>query len=420
MAGEIVDRFENRISIEGAVYRPGNYELREGMMLSQLITKAEGLKEEAFMERGVITRKKSDMTFESISFSVRDVLKRENDIALEREDRVQISSIFDVREARIIEILGEVQYPGTYAWAENISIADLVFQAGGFKENAEVSAVEVSRVLNYEEISSLSKSLLHTFQFGLDRNLKFHPDDAGFILKPFDKVYVRRAPGYRPQGTVSLQGEVKYAGDYGITRKDERLSDVIRRAGGLTPEAYIKGASLRRKVELSDAEYQAKLAVARLDTTMMIDSIVKMRYQIVGIDLPVVMANPGGVEDLQLLEGDQIFIPSKLETVMVSGSVLNPVAHTFSQRKKVKEYIRNSGGFAQRAKKGKVYVVYANGTTESTRGGLFGRRFPRVEPGCEIIVPEKPEVDKTAQASKWLAFTSTLASLITAIAVATR
>ena len=419
-AGEIVDRFENRISIEGAVYRPGNYELKKGMMLSQLIQKAEGLKEEAFMERGVITRKKSDMTFESISFSLRDVLSGKSDIALEREDRIQISSIFDVREARIIEIVGEVQYPGTYGWAENISIADLVFQAGGFKENAEVSSVEVSRVLNYEEIGSLNKALLHTFQFGLDRNLKFHPDDAGFILKPFDKVYVRQAPGYREQGTVTIQGEVLYAGDYGITRKDEKISDVIRRAGGLTPEAYAKGASLRRRIELSESEYQAKLAIAAQDTTMNPGDVEKVKYQIVGIDLPKIMSQRACVEDLQVKAGDQLLVPSKLETVMVSGSVLNPVAHTFTSKRKAKDYIMNSGGFAERAKKGKVYVLYANGTTAATKGGLFGRRFPKIEPGCEIIVPEKPEVDKAANASKWLAFTSTLAGLVTAIAIATR
>jgi protein involved in polysaccharide export with SLBB domain len=420
VAGEIVSRFENRISIEGAVYRPGNYELGQGMTLSALIQEAEGVKEEAFMERGVITRKKADMSLESISFCLRDVLNGKKDFELQREDRIQISSIFDLREARTIEIVGEVQYPGTYAWAENLKIADLVFQAGGFKENAEVSSVEVSRVLSYDETSKLSKTLLHTYQFGLDRNLKMHPQDASFILLPFDKIYVRRAPGYREQGTVHVQGEVKYAGEYGVTRKDEKISDVIRRAGGLTPEAYVAGASLRRKVRLSDAEYQAKLALAAQDTTMVADPVKREHYQIVGIDMPKIVANPGCVEDLQVMSGDQIFIPSKLETVMVSGAVLNPVALTYIEGKSLKKYIRNGGGFSQNAKKGNVYVVYANGTSEATRSGLFGRNFPRIEPGCEIIVPEKPEVDKAARASKWLAFASTIAALITAIGVATR
>nr|WP_320119044.1 SLBB domain-containing protein [uncultured Marinifilum sp.] len=419
-AGEIVERFENRISIEGAVYRPGNYELSEGMSLSKLLEKAEGLREEAFMERGVITRKKSDMSLEAISFSPRKVLNGTEDLKLHREDKVLISSIFEMREARTVEIVGEVQFPGTYAWAENLNVGDLIFQAGGFKENAEVSGVEVSRVLDYNETADLNKSLLHTFQLGLDRNLKLSSEGAAFVLQAFDKVYIRRAPGYRPQGTASVQGEVKYAGDYGITRKDEKISDIIHRAGGLTPEAYVKGASLRRRITLSEAEYQAKLAIVAQDTTMNPGEVEKTKYQVVGLDLSKIMKDPGCVEDLHLKMGDQILVPSKLETVMVSGSVLNPVAHTFTSRKKAKEYIMNSGGFAERAKKGKVYVLYANGTTQATKSGLFGRRFPKVEPGCEIIVPEKPEVDKATQASKWLAIASTFATLITAIAVATR
>ena len=419
-AGEIVNRFENRISIEGAVYRPGNYELVEGLKLSELIQKAEGLKEEAFMERAVITRKMADMSLEAISFSVRDVLNGKTDFDLQREDRIQISSIFDMREARTVEIVGEVQYAGSYAWAENLRIGDLIFQAGGFTEGAEVAGLEVSRVLDYGETSKLTKSLLHTFQFSLDRNLKLNAEDEAFLLKPFDKVYVRRAPGFRTQGVASVQGEVKYAGDYGITRKDEKISDVIKRAGGITSEAYVKGASLRRRIELSEAEYQAKLAIAAQDSTMTEEDIKKAAYQIVGIDLPCILSNPGGIEDLQVKAGDQILLPSKLETVMVSGSVLSPVAHTFTDKKKLKNYIYHSGGFAQRAKKGKVYVLYANGTTQATKCGLFGRRFPKVEPGCEIIVPEKPQVDKATQASKWLAIASTFAALITAIAVATR
>eukprot|EP01029_Cantina_marsupialis_P011874 TRINITY_DN26371_c0_g1_i1.p1 TRINITY_DN26371_c0_g1~~TRINITY_DN26371_c0_g1_i1.p1 ORF type:complete len:807 (-),score=129.99 TRINITY_DN26371_c0_g1_i1:1163-3583(-) len=420
VAGKLTERFENRVSIDGAVYRPGNYELVEGLKLSALIQKAEGLKEEAFMERAVITRKLADMSLKAISFSLRDVLNGKVDFDLKREDRIQISSKFDMREARTVEIVGEVQFAGTYAWAENLRIGDLIFQAGGFKEEAEVAGLEVSRVLDYDETSKLTKSLLHTFQFVLDRNLKINKEDEAFVLKPFDKVYVRRAPGFRPQGVANVQGEVKYSGDYGITRKDEKISDVIKRAGGITPEAYVKGASLRRRIELSEAEYQAKLAIAAQDSTMTDALIEKVSYQIVGIDLVEIMRRPGGVEDLQLKAGDQILIPSKLETVMVSGSVLSPVAHTFTDKKKLKDYIYGSGGFAERAKKGKVYVLYANGTTEATKCGLFGRRFPKVEPGCEIIVPEKPEVDKATQASKWLAIASTFATLITAIAVATR
>lgn len=420
VAGEIVDRFENRVVISGAVYRPGNYELKEGMKLSDLIKDAEGIRDDAFMERGVLTRKKDDLSLESISFSLKKVMLGQEDYTLKREDQVQISSIFDIKEARTVEVLGEVQFPGTYAWAENLKIADLIFKAGGFKESAEVANVEVSRVLDYNEISKLSKNLLHTYQAGVDRNLKVKADDENFMLMPFDKVYIRRSPGYREQQTVTIQGEVKFAGAYGITRKNEKLSDIVKRSGGLTPEAYLKGASLRRRIKLSEAEYQAKLALVSQDSTMSMDDIKKDFYQVVGIDLVAAMENPGCNEDLQVMGDDQILVPSKLETVTVSGAVLNPVSLTYTKNMSLKQYIRMSGGFSNVAKRGNTYVVYANGTSQATRGGLFGRRYPKIEPGCQVVVPKKPQIDRAAMASTWMAIASTFASLITAIAIATR
>ena len=420
VAGEVVDRFENKISVEGAVYRPGNYEMSEGLMLSQIIDRAEGAKEEAYMERGVIIRKKKDFTFESLSFSLRDVLNGKSDIALQKNDKVQISSIFDMREARTIEIVGEVQFPGTYAYAEDLKLADLIYMAGGFLEQAEVSAVEVSRILDKNEIETLNKKLSHSFQFPVDRQLEMANEDAAFTLNAFDKVYVRRAPGYRPQSVVKVQGEVTYAGDFGLTFKGEKISDVLKRAGGVTPEAFIEGASLRRRHQMSDAEYAAKLALAKQDTTMNEADVKRVAFQIVGIDLVKILEEPGSVDDLQLQDGDQLFIPEQMQTVKVSGAVLSPVALTFKDNKSLKKYIRSSGGFAQSAKKGKVYVLYANGTAESTRGGIFGRRYPKVAPGCEIIVPEKPQVDKTAQAGKWLGITSALVSMFAAISIATK
>lgn len=418
VAGLVINRFENKVSIEGAVYRPGNYEVTEGLMLSQLIDRAEGAKEEAYMERGVIIRKKKDFTFENLSFSLRDVLNGKTDVALKKNDKIQISSIFDMREARTVEIVGEVQFPGTYAYAEDLKLADLIYMAGGFLEQAEVSAVEVSRILDKKEIESLTKKLSHSFQFPVDRQLKMIDEDAAFPLHSYDKVYVRRAPGYRPQAVVKVQGEVAYAGDFGLIFKGEKISDVLKRAGGVTPEAFVEGASLRRRHELSDAEYDAKLALAKQDTTMNEADVKRVTYQVVGIDLVKILKNAGGVEDLQLKDGDQLLIPQQMQTVKVSGAVLSPVALTFKDGKSLKRYIRSSGGFAQSAKKSKVYVLYANGTAESTRGSIFGRRYPKVAPGCEIIVPEKPQVDKTAQAGKWLGITSAVVSMFTAISIA--
>lgn len=418
VAGLVINRFENKVSIEGAVYRPGNYEVTEGLMLSQLIDRAEGAKEEAYMERGVIIRKKKDFTFESLSFSLRDVLNGKTDVALKKNDKIQISSIFDMREARTVEIVGEVQFPGTYAYAEDLKLADLIYMAGGFLEQAEVSAVEVSRILDKKEIESLTKKLSHSFQFPVDRQLKMIDEDAAFPLHSYDKVYVRRAPGYRPQAVVKVQGEVAYAGDFGLTFKGEKISDVLKRAGGVTPEAFVQGASLRRQHVMSDAEYDAKLALAKQDSTLNEADVKRVTYQVVGIDLVKILKNAGGVEDLQLKDGDQLLVPEQMQTVKVSGAVLSPVALTFKDGKSLKRYIRSSGGFAQSAKKSKVYVLYANGTAESTRGSIFGRRYPKVAPGCEIIVPEKPQVDKTAQAGKWLGITSAVVSMFTAISIA--
>ena len=420
VAGLVIERFENIVDIEGAVYRPGNYEMTEGLMLSQLIDRAEGAKEEAYMERGVIIRKKKDFTFESLSFSLRDVLNGKSDIALQKNDKIQISSIFDMREARTIEIVGEVQFPGTYAYADDLKLADIIYMAGGFLEKAEVSAVEVSRILDKSEIESLTKKLSYSFQFPVDRQLKMTNEDAAFTLNAFDKVYVRRAPGYRPQAVVKVQGEVEHSGDFGLTFKGEKISDVLKRAGGVTPEAFVEGASLRRKHELSNAEYDARLALAKQDSTLNEADVKRVTYQVVGIDLVKILENAGGVEDLQMKDGDQLLIPEQMQTVKVSGAVLSPVAHTFKNRRKLKEYIMASGGFSQMAKKSKVYVLYANGTAESTKSGLFGRRYPKVVPGCEIIVPEKPQVDKTAQAGKWLGISSALVSMFTAISIATR
>ncbi len=418
IAGEITNKLENRVTINGAVYRPGNYELKQNMQLSQLIKEAEGLKDDAFMERGIITRRNNDNTLKTIAFSVKDIVNNKNDIKLQSEDVIKISSLFDMREKRTVSIVGEVQFPGMYQCSDNLTIQDLIFNAGGFKENASIENIEVSRVLDYDQTKDITKELLHTYQFEVNRNLKLNSQDARFELKPFDKVYVRRAPGYRPQSTVSVFGEIKYAGEYGIINKGEKISDLIKRAGGLTPEAYKKGASLRRKIVLTEAEYQAQLVIAKRDTTVNIEDIKRYSYKTIGIDLPKILRNPGGINDLRLKDGDQLNIPCLLQTVTVSGAVLNPVGHTYTKKQSAKDYIMASGGFAQNAKKGKVYVVYANGTTATTKRYIFGRSYPKVEPGCEIIIPRKPEIDKAANASKWLAFTTAFVSLITAVAIA--
>ncbi len=416
-AGDIVQLYENRVHLSGAVYRPGNYELTDGLTLRQLIQKAEGLKDDAFLERGIITRKSDDMQLQTLSFSVKNVLNGNENILLKREDKILISSIFDMRENRNVEIIGAVQIPGKFPYSEGMTVADLIFMAGGFQEKASVSNIEIARRLNYEEAKNTSENLIHTYTLSVDRNLKLSAKDKQMQLMPFDHVYVRTAPGFsQGQGTASISGEVKYAGSYGITTKKERLSDLIIRAGGTTPEAYLKGASLRRKYTLSEAEYQAKIDMARQDTTLNKEKIEikKEIYKVVAINLKKIMKHPQSDEDLILTDGDQLFIPKQLQTVKISGAVLNPVAVTFSKKLSAKDYINLSGGFAQNAKKGRVYVLYPNGEAHATRSFLF-RSYPKVVPGAEIIVPEKPERDGS-KTQQWLGFGSGIAGIAASIA----
>jgi len=412
-ADSILNRFSNRVAIKGSVFHPGNYELTPGMKLSDLIKKADGLREDAFMNRGLISRIKEDNSPENISFDLKEVMKGSNDILLRKEDKVLISSIFQMRERRTVNIVGEVMKPDSMEYQENMTLGDLIFKAGGFREEADISVVEVSRRLNYEEASKVTDKMNNIFQFALTRDLKLSQTDAAFKLMPFDEVYVRRAPGYRNQGTIQISGEVIYAGTYAISDKNEKISQMIKRAGGLIPGAFISGATLTRTYNLSEAEIEKKKQLMKRDTTLR-DSLVSLKNTYpVGIELEKILANPGSSIDLLLQPGDVINVPRQLQTVKVSGNVMNPLALTYEKRIKLSRYIDRAGGYDDRAKKSRTYVIYANGTTASTRGFIF-RKVPRIYPGAEIIVPKKPE--KADNTMKWISIASALASVGTAIA----
>lgn len=414
-SGKVLELYENRVSISGAVYRPGNYELTDQLTLKKLIEKAEGLKDDAFLERGIITRKLDNLELQTLSFSVRDVLSEKENLLLKKEDKILISSIFDMREKRTVEIVGAVQSAGTFAYAENMTVADLIFMAGGFKEKAAISNIEIARRLNYTEAQDYSDKLIHTYSISVNRDLTLDEKDAQMILMPFDYVYVRNAPGYNQgQGTVSVTGEVKYAGSYGIMKKQERISDLIERAGGFTPEAYPAGVSLKRKEVLTDAQYKSRIQIAQQDPSMSISNVSKINYEIVAINLQGIMSEKGNNNDLILKDGDILVVPAKMQTVSVKGAVLNPVAITYDKKLTARDYINLSGGFANNAKKNKVYVVYPNGEAHATRGFIF-KSSPKVVPGAEIIVPEKPEIDRAAQAQRWIGMGSGLTGIAASI-----
>lgn len=411
-ADSLLNRFSNRVVIKGAIAHPGNYELTSGMKLSDLIKRADGLKEDAFMSRGLVSRLKDDFTPASISFDVKEVLSGRNDILLKKEDEVTIRSIFDMREEQKVKIMGEVQKPESFPFHENMTLGDLIFRAGGFLEDADVAFVELSRRLSYEEASKVTNKINEIHTFTLTRDLKLTPEDATFKLKPFDEVYVRRAPGFREQGTVEVTGEVTYSGTYSISNKNEKISDVIKRAGGIIPGAYIKGATLMRTRELSEAELGKKKQLKQMIKDSLSTDSLKDKKQVyaVGIEMEKILQNPGSPYDLLIQSGDVINVPKVLQTVKVSGSVLNPLAVTYERRLRMWNYIDRAGGYSPNAKKSKAYVIYPNGTSASTKGWLF-KRVPKITPGSEIIVPEKPEKKGGDDGMKWISMAGMMSSI---------
>ncbi|WP_423147470.1 SLBB domain-containing protein [Rubrolithibacter danxiaensis] len=441
---EILDRFENRVTIEGAVFRPGEFELEPGLTVSQLIRKAEGLREDAFQNRAYITRLGEDLQTKLISFDVAKVLSgKAPDITLQREDVITISSIFDLKEEYTVRVEGEVLQPGILDFAAGMNLEDAIIQVGGLKESATPKRVEVSRRVKNSDALSLSAQTAQVFQIDITNNLK---DASGFILQPFDIVIVRPSSGYEVQRQVRVEGEVLFPGLYTISKKDERISDLVKRAGGFTALAYPEGASLKRGADFDSSSKdtnginylkikQLQVENERLRLSQLngsgtqqikgkiisgIDSLDLNRFNaiqndFVGINLPKILKSPSGKDDIFLEEGDVLNIPKQLQTVKVSGEVLSPSTVVFLKNKGFKEYISNAGGFSQKSLKRRSYIIYANGSVRSTRKFLFFNNYPLVKPGSEILVPRKDEKSNLT-VQQLVGITTGLASL-TAIIV---
>lgn len=420
---KILDRFKNRITIKGAVFRPGEFELQAGLTLSQLITKAEGLKEDAFGNRGYIIRLKNNLTSEVISFNTSKIISgEEQDIALQREDVISIPSIFDLKEEYTMSIDGEVRSPGTFHYAENTSLEDLIIMAGGFNEGASAKRIEVARRIRNINLKSDTTAVAQVFTINIDRDLK---EKAGaFMLMPFDIVSVRPSPGYEVQRRVRIEGEVLYPGNYVITNKNDRISDLIQRAGGLTAFAYKEGASLKRihgnnsQIEQEKEELKLKqfsqIQKNNADSAMIDINSEAVRNNYVGIDLTRILERPGKRFDLMLEEGDLIYIPKQLQTVKVSGEVLSPTSVVFASSS-FKKYILSSGGFSGKALKKRAYITYANGSTVGTKKILFFNHYPKVKPGAEIFVPRKEDSKNRLSTSEIVAISTGLATIATLI-----
>lgn len=389
---DILDRYENRVSIEGSVFRPGSYAIGDKIQtVTDLVKYAEGPTEDAFLERALLYRENPDLATTLESINLGQLLNGNTpDIKLRRNDRIYISSQDELRDDRNVTLAGEVKRPGSYPYARNMSIEDLILQGGGLLESASSARVDVARRIKNPMSTTQSDKQGETFSFTLEKGLIISGDKK-FVLQPFDIVTVRRSPGYEIQQNVSVIGEILFSGLYTKTSRDERLSSLVERAGGLTESAYIQGARLLRQMDKDEkARLEATLELAKSNSkdSLMIDETEISESYYVGIDLQKAILHPGGDDDIVLREGDVLDIPTYNGTVKISGAVMYPNTVTYSKGMTVGKYIDNAGGYAYRAKK-RPYIVYMNGKVAT---GLSAR----VEPGCEIIVPQKPERSGTS------------------------
>lgn len=416
--GKVLNRFSNRVQINGAVFRPGFFALDGDLTLAGLIKKADGLTEDAFTSRGLIYRLKDDNSLEVISFDVNDVLNGK-DIKLQREDNVQLLSKLKLREEYVVSIAGEVLMPGKYPYAENMRVEDLIITAGGLKESAAKNKIEIARRIKSIDVSNASAEVSTIITYEVNDDLKT-TDGKAVVLLPFDVVSIYRLPGFQTQRNITMEGEVLHPGQYTLTRNNEKISEVLKRSGGMTANAFPEGAVLVRtkkltgidlyirKKQIESLEKQSKdsTRAKELGETEIADNV-----SIVGIDLKKILKNPGGSSDLIMEEGDVIRIPRETQTVKISGEVLYPVSIQYKKGKGFRKYINGAGGYTQRALKKKGYVVYTNGSAESTRKFLVFNIHPRIKPGSEVIIPPREERRKLS-AVEVVGITSSLATLV--------
>ncbi|WP_315392930.1 SLBB domain-containing protein [Prevotella denticola] len=430
----VIPRYENMVEVKGAVFRPGMYEVGGRInSVRGLIEAADGLTEAAFSPHAVLHRKKADRTLEVISVDVDGILTgRVADIPLQNEDVLFIPTKTKVQEQQTITIHGEVLYPGVYKYADNESLEDFILQAGGLKQTASTVRVDVSRRISNPQALVPDSVIARTYSFSLRDG--FVIDGApGFVLEPFDEVYVRKSPGTTVQQNVSIEGEVVFAGNYTLTSRRMRLSDIFKAAGGGTELAYIKGARLERRPTPSERlrmeaaykmqqEQQRKnmidLAVKTKNATIVQavqenDKKTQEKFQVpdsypVGIELDKAIANPGGDEDVLLREGDRIIVPQYNGTVKINGAVMYPNTVGYVEGKSVAYYIDQAGGFASDAKKSNTYILYMNGMLAKVGHNA------KVRPGCEIIVPTK--IQSKMSLAETLSVGSSAASIAAVIA----
>lgn len=421
---KILSRFINRVSIEGAVLRPGLFELSDNLTLAQLIKKSEGLREDAYTKRGLLIRLQENLEPESIPFDVNSVLDNITDIKLKREDRVIISSIFELKDPFQVYVQGEVRKPGQYQYVQNLSLKDLIFEAGGFTDAAYPQRIEIASVIRRDTLTAQDIRLSETVNINDVSDLSLTTNNH--ILRAGDIVTVRRLPGYLELKSVSAVGQVQFPGLYILSTRAERISDLLKRAGGVSPEAYPAGAYLKRKnvKDMStdvDAVKVEKIQEQLKDSSGYITAAVNRDYDQIPLDLTKIIREPGNIEDLILKADDQLFIPKNDEEIKITGEVLFPTQAPFKNSKSLKNYIKDAGGFTDNARQKRVYVLYPNGKAASTSHFLFFRNYPAINPGSDIIVPKYVErKNNRRSAAETIALAGSLASLVYIIIAITK
>lgn len=409
--GTVLDRYANRVELNGAVMRPGVFALGKDIVtLTDLLNKADGLKEDAYKERALLYREGPDLTLEVIPFNINDILTgRAPDITLRKNDVVEIASVQEIFERGDFTIDGQVANPGQYSYVENTTLEDLILRAGGLLEGASRARIDISRRVVDPDAVEQTSVIAQTYTVSLENGIAAD-GKRGFMLKPYDVVHVRTSPGYEVQKNVLVDGEVLFAGTYALQTRNERLSDVVRRAGGVVEGAYLKGAWLSRK--LSDSERLARdeaMRVAQQNTTgedsISINKIELSDSYNVGIDLVKALEMPGSTYDIILQEGDHLYVPEMQSTVRISGDVMFPNTVVYEPGKNLKHYINQAGGYGDRAKKSKAFVIYMNGTVAKANN-----KTP-IEPGCQIMVPSKQK--SSTDWSKILSIATSFSSLAT-------
>ena len=414
----MVERYENMVEVKGGVFRPGFYELgKQITSVRALVEAAGGLTEDAFTGRAVMYRVKQDRTLETQSIDLSGIMSGSvPDVPLRNEDVLLIATQTDRMSNRVVTITGEVFNPGTYQFSERETVEDLILRAGGLTDAASFAKVDVSRRIHDPKAVQTGQEISKNFSFSLKDGLVVD-GQQGFMLEPYDVVQVRRSPGFMVPRSVHIEGEVTFEGDFNLSKKNERISDIIKAAGGVTPDAYVKGARLERHMNEDErARMEAAIKAARQNSTskdsVQLDKLELTEYYAVGIDLEKALANPGGDYDIVVRDSDRIFVPEYSGIVKISGNVLFPNTVSYQAGKDWKYYINQAGGFGYRSRKSHSYIVYQNGTVTRVGKG-------KVEPGCEIVVPQKGKRDMSSL-MQWVSMGTSLTSLATMVIALTR